>query len=177
MSDSEKLITDYRHELEEDHHNAGSGRYTVIVILPADISAVFPYLNAVLKDSIYDHENGILIGFNDRKRYAFRPREIHAGMVTDASEAPPIVEEVIALVNRVWLERDDITPSLRERQLPPVYNIFKLLPGTNCRECGYPTCLACAADIRNGLVSIECCPLLSKPEYAQNREQIEALFS
>jgi ArsR family metal-binding transcriptional regulator len=177
VSSPNKLITDYRFELVEDHHSPGSGRYGVRVILPADISISFPYLNTVLNDTLYDHENSILIGTSNRRRYAFRPNEIHAGMVKDPSEAPKIAYEVIELVNRVWKEHEHITPNLRERKLPTVYEIYKLLPGTNCKECGYPTCLACAADMRNGVISLEGCPLLAKPEYKQNREQILNLFS
>ncbi|MFC2044526.1 (Fe-S)-binding protein [Chloroflexota bacterium] len=172
-----KLITEYRFELVDDHHSPGSGRYGVRVMLPTDMSASFPYLNAVLDDPFYDHENTILIGAHDRRRYAFRPHEIQAGMITDSSEALNIVEEVVKLVNRVWEERDLITPSLKERKLPPTYSIYKLLPGTNCKECGYSTCLACATDIRNRVVSLDICALLAKPEYTQNREQIVVLFS
>ncbi len=177
MNAQEKLIINYYYELVEDHHSFGSGRYGVRVILPEDISVSFPYLNAVLDDPQYDRENSILIGGNAGKRYAFRPREIHAGMVTDKSQALPLIEEVVALVNRIWEDRDRITPRYGERKLPSVYEIYKLLPGTNCRECGYTTCLACAADIRNSVVSLEKCPLLLKPEYRQNREKIIALLS
>ena len=173
----DRLITDYQFELVEDHHSAGSGRYGVRVVVPNDISACFPYLNAVLDDPVYDHENCILIGGKDRRRYAFRPHEIQAGMVTDSSQALPIVVEVIALVNQVWEQRSQITPTTRERQLPTVFSVYQLLPKTNCRECGYPTCLACAADIRNGVVPLEKCPLLTKPEYAAHRERLRALFS
>lgn len=177
MSTSNKLITDYRFELIEDHHSPGSGRYEVRAIFPADIRVSFPYLNALLDDTLYDHENSILIGVSNRRRYAFRPHEIQVGMVRDPSEASSIVDEVVGLVNRVWSEHEYITPSFRQRKLPTVYNIYKLLPGTNCKECGYSTCLACAADIRNGAIALDRCPLLSEPEYAQNREQIYALFS
>ena len=177
MSTSNKLITEYRFELIEDHHSPGSGRYGVRVILPVDISASFPYLNTVLDDALFDHENNILIGVNNRRRYAFRPREIQGGMVIDPSGASSIVDEVVGLVNRVWSEHERITPSFREHKLPTVYDIYKLLPRTNCKECGYATCLACAADIRNGVISLERCPLLSKAEYTQNREQIRTLFS
>jgi ArsR family metal-binding transcriptional regulator len=177
VSSSNNLIKDYRVELVEDHHSPGSGRYGVRIILPADISASFPYLNTVLDDALYDHENSILIGVNNNKRYAFRPHEIQVGMVTDPSEASSIIDEVIGLVNQVWREHERITPSFKERKLPTVYDIYKLLPGTNCKECGYTTCLAYAADIRNGVTSLDRCPLLSKPEYTQNREQIRTLFS
>jgi ArsR family metal-binding transcriptional regulator len=177
VSTAKKLITDYGFELVEDHHSPGSGRYGARVILPSDISASFPYLNTELDDTVYDPENCILIGTSHRRRYAFRPHEIQVGMVRDPSEAPAVVEEVVGLVNRVWSEHEGITPSFRERKLPPVYDIYRLLPRSNCKQCGYPTCLACAADIRNGVVSLDICPPLSEPEHAPNREQIRALLS
>jgi ArsR family metal-binding transcriptional regulator len=174
---SDRLIIDYRFELIEDHHSVGSGHYGVRVILLADISACFPYLNAALDEPVYDHENHILIGAKKRRRYAFRPHEIQAGMVTNSSQASPIVEEVVNLVNKVWERRSQITPITKERRLPAVFSVYQLLPKTNCRECGYPTCLVCAADIRNGVAPLERRPLLSKPEYAINRERLKALFS
>jgi acetyl-CoA decarbonylase/synthase complex subunit gamma len=36
--------------------------------------------------------------------------------------------------------------------------IFKLLPKTNCKKCGYPTCLAFAMKLAQGQVSIDSCP-------------------
>lgn len=177
MSTPDRLITDYQFKLIEDHHSPGSGRYGLRVILPVDISASFPYLNSVMDDSQYDHENGILIGVINNRRYAFRPHEIQLGMVADPSNVSPVIDEVVELVNRVWEDRDNITPSLKERKLPAVYDIFRLLPRTNCKECGYPTCLAFAADLRNGVTSLERCTLLSKPEYADNKMQIVALFN
>jgi ArsR family metal-binding transcriptional regulator len=177
MNSPNKLINDYSFELVEDHHSHGSGRYGLRIILPVDISPSFAYLNAVLDDTLYDHENSILIGTGNRLRYAFRPHEIHAGMVMEPSEASSIASEVVGLINRIWEEHERITPSFRERKMPAIYDIYRLLPGANCKECGYPTCLACAADIRNGVISWEGCPLLSKPEYEQNREQIRNLFS
>jgi ArsR family metal-binding transcriptional regulator len=176
VNSSSKLINDYQFELIEDHHSIGSGRYGGKILLPADISASFPYLNTVLNDTLYDRDNCILVGMYNHRRYAFRPHEIQVGMVEDPSRTSSIVDEVVELVNRVWRERENIVPSYRERKLPTVYDIYRLLPGTNCKECGYPTCLACAGDLRNGLISIESCPLLLKPEYSKNREQILNLF-
>jgi acetyl-CoA decarbonylase/synthase complex subunit gamma len=39
--------------------------------------------------------------------------------------------------------------------------VFKLLPNTNCRECGYPTCLAFAMKLAAGKESLEKCPYAS----------------
>lgn len=40
--------------------------------------------------------------------------------------------------------------------------IFKLLPKTNCKECGIPTCLAFAMNLASGKAKLENCPYLSE---------------
>ena len=40
--------------------------------------------------------------------------------------------------------------------------IFKKLPKTNCKECGFPTCLAFAMQLANGKVELEKCPYVSE---------------
>ena len=39
--------------------------------------------------------------------------------------------------------------------------IFKLLPKTNCGECGVPTCLAFAMNLASGKAELESCPYVS----------------
>jgi ArsR family metal-binding transcriptional regulator len=172
-----KLISNYQFELVEDHHHPGSGNYSVRVILPGDISAVFPYLNTVLDDPWYDHTNHVLIGSRNKIRYAFRPYEIRIAVLADRSNVSDISREAVDFVNQTWETRVHLTPRLRERKIPPVYDIYKLLPRTNCGKCGYLTCLAFAAALCAGEVKLEQCPLLLQSEYSRNRERIIALFS
>lgn len=40
--------------------------------------------------------------------------------------------------------------------------IFKLLPRTNCKKCGFPTCLAFAMKLAQGQVNLEKCPDISE---------------
>ena len=174
---SNNLITNYRFELVEDHHHPGSGNYSVRIILPSDISEVFPYLNTVLDDTRYDPQNYILIGSRSKVRYAFRPHEIRVAVRADRYNVSNISKEAVGLVNQTWKERDNITPSVIERKLPPVYDIFRLLPRINCKKCGYPTCLAFAAALRSGEARLEQCILLLQPEYSSNRENIINLLS
>ncbi|MCL5408656.1 MAG: acetyl-CoA decarbonylase/synthase complex subunit gamma [Candidatus Omnitrophica bacterium] len=46
-------------------------------------------------------------------------------------------------------------------------DIFKLLPKTNCKECGFPTCLAFAMQIAMGKEDIKKCPHVSKEAQTQ----------
>src|SRR6056297_2519724 len=39
--------------------------------------------------------------------------------------------------------------------------IFKLLPQTNCKECGAPTCLAFAMNLASGKAELDSCPYVS----------------
>lgn len=47
--------------------------------------------------------------------------------------------------------------------------IFKLLPKTNCGECGVPTCLAFAMNLASGKAELDSCPYVSD----ETREQLE----
>lgn len=39
--------------------------------------------------------------------------------------------------------------------------IFKLLPKTNCKECGVPTCFAFAMNLASGKAELDSCPHVS----------------
>ncbi len=45
--------------------------------------------------------------------------------------------------------------------------IFKLLPKTNCKECGVPTCLAFAMNLASGKAELNSCPYVSDEARAQ----------
>jgi len=48
--------------------------------------------------------------------------------------------------------------------------IFKLLPKTNCKKCGFPTCLAFAMKVAQGQADIEKCPEASEEVKAKLKE-------
>ena len=48
--------------------------------------------------------------------------------------------------------------------------IFKLLPKTNCKECGVPTCLAFAMNLASGKAELDSCPYVSEDARAQLAE-------
>ena len=45
--------------------------------------------------------------------------------------------------------------------------IFKLLPKTNCKECGVPTCLAFAMSLAAGKAELSACPYVSEESKTQ----------
>jgi acetyl-CoA decarbonylase/synthase complex subunit gamma len=48
--------------------------------------------------------------------------------------------------------------------------IYKLLPRTNCKECGYPTCLAFAMKLAAKQAELSACPYVSEESKAQLEE-------
>lgn len=48
--------------------------------------------------------------------------------------------------------------------------IFKLLPKTNCGECGVPTCLAFAMNLASGKAELDSCPYVSEEAKAELAE-------
>ncbi|MBI4187879.1 MAG: hypothetical protein HY529_01595 [Chloroflexi bacterium] len=156
----DRLIEKYEVKLVEPECAPGSARYGAQVTLEPDISPVFPYLNALMKNAWYDHENHILILREPKQAYALRPHEIRIGRVNDYSQAQQLATEIVEKVDATWQERNSITPRYTQRKLPGVMDIFKLLPKTNCKQCSYATCLAFAADLRAGTVTPDrCLPL------------------
>jgi len=172
----DRLIGEYQIQLVEPECAPGIGQYGVQINLPGDISAVFPYLNAKMDNAWYDHEGKVLILREQNQAYAFRPNEIRVARVRDHPQAERISDELINEVNRVWQERDGITPRFTERKLPTVIDIYKLLPKMNCKLCGYTTCLAYAAELRTGQAQLVQCPLLANEKNIENREKIKGLF-
>ncbi len=70
------LITSYEYKVIEAGCAPVSGRYGLQVNIANDISPVFPYLNAVLKESRYDHQSCILIWREEQQAFALCPHEI-----------------------------------------------------------------------------------------------------
>jgi len=169
----DRIIDEYEVKLVEAGCAPGSARYGALLRLEKDISPVMPYLNAVLDESRYDHANHILILRESDQAYALRPDEIRIARANNWQEAQELALDIVNKINTTWQERESITPRITERKVPAVIEIFKLLPKTNCRECGYTTCLAFAADLVQGKVFPENCP----PLPAEAKEEILALFN
>src|SRR3972149_8003309 len=62
------------------------------------------------------------------------------------------------------------------RELSPI-DVYKLLPKTNCKECGVENCMAFATKIVNREITIDqCLPLLKKENekaYAKLKEMLK----
>lgn len=170
-----QLIDNYTIELKEPPSQKGSELWTVYVDLENDIDEVFPYLNSEWENCIYNHELKELTLVGER-RYIFRPNQVAISKIRDREEGSNVAADLVNNLNQIWRRHGEIKPNFEQRKRPSAIEVYKLLPKTNCKECGYPTCMAFANDLSAGRVELSQCPYLSKKEYQKNREELLKLL-
>ena len=125
-----------------------------IATFPADISPAFPYVNAELGGWDYDQTNqALLLKLSDGKWITLHPHKIAIRGARDIEEAQALLAWIQAQINDIFDRRDDIAPRFTSQAGLKVIDILRLLPMTNCKACGYATCMAYAAAFREGEIS------------------------
>lgn len=162
------LIQNYDLELFTPPCHPGAERYAATARLMTDISEVLPYLNATLEGALFHHEAKALIWKHAEHKVAFHAYEISISNVEDREAAGEELKSLIALVNRTWEQRGEITPSYETRPRPTPMAVYKLLPQTNCRQCDEPTCFSFALKLVASQKPLSDCPALFEPRYAEN---------
>ena len=148
----------------------------VIAELSDDISEVFPYLNAVVKNAVYTPEAQNLNFKVDAGAVSLMPREINVGQVTCEEDGIKLLDYVKQLINDTWEKRASITPVYERKEEIKAKDILDLLPKTNCRDCGLPTCFAFAVALLKGQKRLSDCSALSKPEFAEDKVALARLL-
>jgi len=141
-----------------------------------EIHEVFPYLNAILKGCIYNHPALTLTIKKDGKLFTLHAHHITLAKIEDQKEAEEILGWLRNLINETYEKRDQIEPNYSKGEELRALDIFKLLPGTNCRKCGEPTCLAFAVKFVGQEIEVaKCIPLFSE-EYQEKRKVLLELL-
>jgi ArsR family metal-binding transcriptional regulator len=141
-----------------------------------DLSPIMPYLNAIQPKALYHAAVPVLRFRFDGHPVALRPHKIAIGGFDDGDQAIEALAELQRLINETWERRDEITPSTAERKRLVAMDVYRLLPGTNCRECGEPTCFVFANKVAAGQLDVtDCRPLCNDPAYADHRARMMAL--
>jgi ArsR family metal-binding transcriptional regulator len=140
--------------------------------LEGDIRAVLPYLNTVLKGHQFCPDPPSLTLKYHAKLVTLTSHEIAINMVKDQTEAEDILEWLKREINATWERRGEITPSFEVAASPRVLDILKLLPRTNCRACGQPTCMVFAVQLGQGAQGLEACPGLEPENLTRLRDYL-----
>jgi len=168
------LIEDYDLELFTPPCEPGAETWSAIARLKVDISEVLPYLNATLRGAVYNHAAKALTWKKGGRSIAFHAYKIAAANLEDRAEAEQVIRGLVKTVNRAWQKRVEIEPDFEMRQRSAPMALFKLLPQTNCKQCGQPTCFTFALKLVAGQQKLEDCPPLLEPEFAGQLAQLRA---
>jgi ArsR family metal-binding transcriptional regulator len=169
------LVNKYDLEIFTPPCDPGAERFSAIGHMAEDISVVFPYLNATLRGAVYHPAANALTWKKSGHTIVFNAYKIAISNLEDRDGAEAELKGLIDLVNRTWERREEITPSTKVRRRPTTMAIYKLLPQSNCKECGDPTCWIFASRLAASQKSLANCPLLKKPEYSINLAALEEL--
>jgi ArsR family metal-binding transcriptional regulator len=169
------LIDDFEIELSTPDCDLESQIYKASVIFDADITEALPYVNAIVEKAEFIPGIPVLVWTEDAHKYALRPREIAISNITERREAGILARKIVDRINSTWEKKDELEPSYESYERPKVLDILKLLPRTNCKECGLPTCMAFADSLAKDKQSLEDCPAICTDECAGQRTALKEL--
>jgi ArsR family metal-binding transcriptional regulator len=149
----------------------------VIAEVSGDIYEVFPYLNATLKECIYNHPAFTLTIKKGEKLLTLHALHITLTKIDDENEAEETLKWLQNLVNETYQNRDKIEPDYSLKKELKASDIVNLLPGTNCKKCKELSCYAFAFKLIRKGIGITKCNLLFSEEYLEKQEALLELLS
>lgn len=146
--------------------------------LDQEIGKALPYLNSVLGGNEYIVDPPSITFKIHGKLISVQARRIAINAMKDGAEAKKIVEWLKEEINDAWERRDEIEPLFTGSPKMQLPKILKLLPKTNCRECGAPTCMVFAIQLMEGAKdSNQCSDLEEKKTETIRRLSVKIHFS
>ena len=131
--------------------------------LKQDIAGLFPYINAVAASSGYFPQLPFIRFVLDGFCCGLHPTHGVSASFADRQQALDFLERLLDFLNGISRRRDRLKPDYRAWHPVPPLHIYQVLPRTNCRACGYPSCLAFAAALSRRKTRPERCPGLGPP--------------
>ncbi|MGQ9599388.1 MAG: (Fe-S)-binding protein [Anaerolineae bacterium] len=167
------IAKDYELRLEAPACEPGAEYWNATAYFADDISDVFPYLNAQWQGAIYNPTARQITGWVEGRALALKPHEITLSNLPDRDTAVVEMEKIVAEINRIWMDRDNLTPLYAPRKRLVAMEIYSLLPQTNCKKCGQATCFSFATQITISQADIRACtPLFDEEQYTEKRQAL-----
>ncbi len=148
----------------------------VIAEVLGEIHEVFPYLNATLKGCIYNHPANTLTIRKDQKLITLHALHITLAKIEDEDEAEELLRWLRDLINETYEKRGQIEPNYSMAAELKALDIFKPLPGTNCRRCGEPSCLAFAVKLVGRDTDMRMCDPLFSEKYQEKQKVLAEIL-
>lgn len=136
---------------------ADTDKIRITAYIDVDISDILPYMNSFIKGAIYNRSGNTLTINKDGRLISLHPRKVGANKVIDENDADEILNWIKDLLNYCYDNKDKIEPDYERRKKLQPLDIFRLLPGINCRKCGEQTCLSFAVKLSEEQVNFMKC--------------------
>ncbi len=156
---------------------ADDTKIRLIAHLRGDLGPVLPYLNAVMRTASYTPAAETLTYMDGHRMIALYPRRITIAKADEIVDAWLTLDRIRGLAEETWSNRARIEPCYETRKKPPALEIYKRLPGTNCKLCGEMTCMAFALRLWAGEVRVRQCAPISLPEHAERKAALHQICS
>ena len=152
------LLKTYDLEIFNPECRPGAMSVHCFAHLDQDVGKAIPYLNAVLGGFTYIKDPPTVTFKSQGKLITVHPRKIAINALKNEAEAKKIVEWLKREISSAWDDRNNIEPSYESAPRPAITEILKLLPKTNCKECGQATCMVFATQVAEGGKGPSDCP-------------------
>lgn len=154
------LLKSYTLEIFNSKCQPGAMSVHCFAHLDQDVSEALPYVNSVLGGFEYIKSPASVTFKVHGKLITIHGKKIAVNALKDETEARKVVEWLKREINDAWENKETIEPCYEGAPRPQVIEILKLLPRTNCKECGEPTCMVFAVQITDEIKGVEDCPQL-----------------
>jgi ArsR family metal-binding transcriptional regulator len=148
---------------------ADETKVRLVAHLSGDVTEALPYLNAEMRQACYNPAGPSLTFMEGYRLATLYPRRVALGKADEIVDACRVLEALRARVNQVWARRASITPSRAMRTKPPMLELYKRLPRSNCGACGEATCMAFAARLWMGDGKLRRCTPVFEGDYQHLR--------
>jgi len=132
--------------------------------LDADVRELFPYINGTVEGAQYYDRPPHVRFVRDGANCSLYPIEAMAAPFRGRDHIFDFIEGLVVFLNDLYDRRAELTPNHKiHREPASIVDIVKALPRTNCQKCGYATCMAFAAALRNSETTPNDCPDFAEP--------------
>ena len=129
----------------------------------SDLAPLFPYINGSVNGARYLESPERIQFIFEGVQCTLYSYEIVAAAFSDHDHARVFGENLLDFLNALHGKRNSIKPNYRKSKHLSVIDIYKVLPKTNCGECGLPSCLAFAGALSKGKTGTAECPGFAQP--------------
>ena len=156
---------------------AESGKIIVVGKPSRSLDDVLPYLATLPGVITYNPQAGTLTFRRHPGFMTLYQDCVYITQVRDTNEGLTLLNALVDAINATWNHRHDLTPMSTPRHAPRLFDVWSLLPRTNCKQCGEATCIAFAvALLQHRCTLSECHYMETSSAFADRKATLEVMI-